>query len=301
MKVQKLLLQSKELQPMCLSGKVIVGWMAVLLIAMPVGAQNNFHVDEGVPHIQYLSISPTAISGGAMYVNSTDKKLYWYTGNEWVTASVAIVPAPTAPDGTAIVNITSPSGRIWMDRNMGAARAATSIDDYQAFGSLFQWCRAADGHQRVNWTSSTDYTPVNGNTSTLSTSTTAPNFLFITGSGDWVNPPLPNGSAWWNGTTAGVNNPCPNGYHVPTSTEWQAEINAGVQDINRAYGYLKLGGGYVLRDGGGLKWSSSHISYWSSSSGGSGWGYAFFINAASQMIMTFKRTDGRSVRCIKDL
>ena len=50
---------------------------------------------------------------------------------------------------TEIVDVTNPiTGRTWMDRNLGATRAATSPTDEEAYGSFFQWGRFADGHQR---------------------------------------------------------------------------------------------------------------------------------------------------------
>jgi hypothetical protein len=50
---------------------------------------------------------------------------------------------------TEIVDVTNPAtGQTWMDRNLGASRAATSPTDEQAYGDLYQWGRAADGHEK---------------------------------------------------------------------------------------------------------------------------------------------------------
>ena len=60
-------------------------------------------------------------------------------------------PAWQRDTTTAVVDVLNPAtGRTWMDRNLGATRAATSSTDSQAFGDLYQWGRAADGHQRRN-------------------------------------------------------------------------------------------------------------------------------------------------------
>ena len=57
---------------------------------------------------------------------------------------------------TAVVEVTSLTGRIWMDRNLGAEQVATSPTDSKAFGDLYQWGRWADGHQcRTSGTTST--------------------------------------------------------------------------------------------------------------------------------------------------
>jgi hypothetical protein len=65
--------------------------------------------------------------------------------------------------------ILSPTGKVWMDRNLGATRQAQSSTDYLAYGDLYQWGRNPDGHEKITWTSSTTGTPVNGTTSTLAT------------------------------------------------------------------------------------------------------------------------------------
>jgi hypothetical protein len=41
---------------------------------------------------------------------------------------------------TQVVEVQNPvTGRIWMDRNLGASRAATSPTDSEAYGDLYQW------------------------------------------------------------------------------------------------------------------------------------------------------------------
>ena len=81
-------------------------------------------------------------------------------------------PYPTGsvfgPSGPTIVNgVTNPStGKIWMDRNLGAIQVATSSTDENSYGDLYQWGRGADGHQlRTSTTtsilSSTDQPPNN--------------------------------------------------------------------------------------------------------------------------------------------
>lgn len=41
--------------------------------------------------------------------------------------------------------------QVWLDRNLGAEQRATSFDDYKSFGSMFQWSRKADGHEKIKW------------------------------------------------------------------------------------------------------------------------------------------------------
>jgi uncharacterized coiled-coil DUF342 family protein len=54
---------------------------------------------------------------------------------------------------TVIVDVTNPiTGKIWMDRNLGATKVASSYDDSQSYGDLYQWGRGNDGHQCRNST-----------------------------------------------------------------------------------------------------------------------------------------------------
>jgi len=52
-------------------------------------------------------------------------------------AHVVVGPVPT---------VTS-AGQVWMDRNLGVSRVATSFDE-EAYGDLYQWGRGADGNER---------------------------------------------------------------------------------------------------------------------------------------------------------
>ena len=249
-----------------------------------------------------LASAPTVsgLSAGAIYLSSADNTLYWYDGSAWQELACALL----APDGTAVVELTSPgTGRIWMDRNLGASRAATSSTDYLAYGSLFQWCRAADGHQLITWTGSSAGTAVNSTTSTKSSSTTPGHSLFIINTSspyDWLSTQQTDGSLWWNGTTAGANNPCPDGYHVPTSTEWSAEIDAGITTYTTAYSLLKLPvAGCRSYSNGSLSDPGSRGYYWYSSVNGP---YAYHLRFTSSFasVDSYVRASGFSVRCLKD-
>jgi len=222
--------------------------------------------------------------------------------------SVRCIKDLTAPDGTLVVDLVSPSGRTWMDRNLGASRQATSTTDYLAYGSLYQWCRPADGHQKINWTSATAGTAVNGTTTTLSTATTPGHSLFISNSttpNDWLSNQQPDGSLWWSGATAGVNTPCPSGYHVPTYLEWASELSLfasnGGSNPTGAYNMLKLSlPGVRMPNDGSFNSTGGNGHYWSSTANGMvAWALRIYVGAAD-IIPTF-RAYGFSVRCIKDI
>ena len=77
--------------------------------------------------------------------------------------------------------VESLTGRIWMDRNLGASQVASALDDALAFGDLFQWGRNIDGHQ----------VRTSGTTATRSSSDTTGHGNFILTVGlpvNWRNP-----------------------------------------------------------------------------------------------------------------
>jgi hypothetical protein len=39
------------------------------------------------------------------------------------------------------------TGKVWLDRNLGARQVCTSSTDAACFGDLYQWGRAKDGHE----------------------------------------------------------------------------------------------------------------------------------------------------------
>lgn len=120
-------------------------------------------------------------------------------------------------NSTLVVEVTTATGRIWMDRNLGATQVATDKFDDNSFGDLYQWGRAADGHQRriskLTSTNATTAVPNNGNLW---------DDLFITENSspqDWLTN---QENSLWQGIS-GTNNPCPSGYRLPTDKEWDDE------------------------------------------------------------------------------
>ena len=200
--------------------------------------------------------------------------------------------------------VTNPvTGKVWLDRNLGASRVATSIDDYLAYGSLFQWGRLADGHQLINWTNSTSGTPVNGTTTTESPTDIPANSLFIipptTPPYDWRNPP--NSNLWQGGD--GTNNPCPSGFRVSTYYEIEEErLSWSSQNASGAFNSpLKFTAtGIRSKDDGLLYFVGSQGRYWSSTVTG-GNAYSMSFNSSGYSQVSNSRGWGLSVRCIKDI
>ena len=142
---------------------------------------------------------------------SNGQNLTFYNGAPiWVGALTYSYAGATAYANTVL---NPKTGKIWMDRNLGATRVAMSSTDAASYGDLYQWGRGTDGHQIR--TSAT--------TATLSSSDQPGNGSFIVSSNspyDWRS--LQN-NALWQGVN-GVNNPCPSGYRLPTDLELVAEL-----------------------------------------------------------------------------
>ncbi|CAC9525522.1 hypothetical protein [uncultured Gammaproteobacteria bacterium] len=208
---------------------------------------------------------------------------------------------PIVFNGLTYEMVTSPkTGRVWLDRNLGATQVATSSNDTDAYGDLYQWGRAKDGHESIVGTTTTiaiatNLNPVNNGAFILTNA--QPN--------DWVAGVDNDGAlrtvAWADG---GVNDICPAGFSVPTKAELKEDIiDAGITSVATAFSSpLKLpAAGYRNRatDGNGtIHNSGSGIFLWSRSVDGSQASYLSVINSIVNS-NNLDRTYGFSVRCIK--
>jgi hypothetical protein len=210
-------------------------------------------------------------------------------GGQYPAGTVHCDPA----NPTAIVEVTNPAtGKTWMDRNLGASQAATSSTDAASYGDLYQWGRAADGHQCRNsaTTSSLSSTDQPGHGDFI----VAPNTPF-----DWRSPQNIN---LWQGTN-GVNNPCPNGYRLPTETELDTErLSWGTNDAIGAFGSpLKLpAAGGKSYNSGAISGAGTDFYYWSSTVNTSRARALSKWSTNSIAITSNGRSIGSSVRCVKN-
>jgi uncharacterized protein (TIGR02145 family) len=185
-------------------------------------------------------------------------------------------------------------GKCWLDRNLGATQVAASSTDHLAYGDLFQWGRAADGHQLRT----SGVTP--GACDAVNTDN-PPHSNFIkcnSGNMDWrdlQNPDL------WQGVD-GTNNPCPSGFRLPTSVEWEAERASWISyNADGAFNSpLKLTlAGYRLHSNASIQNPNAHGFYWSSSVIGNSSAYIYFFDT-NALFNSLYRGNGFSVRCIKE-
>lgn len=261
-----------------------------------------------VPYALHAKTSE-AIAGG---IEETDPSVpegtfagemqYW-NGAEWVTVPPGSEgqflsfsngePVWVTLDGVSVVrDVSNPTtGKVWMDRNLGASRVATASDDANAYGDLYQWGRLSDGHEKRT----------SGTTSNLSSSNIPGHGDFILTSDspyDWRSP---QNDDFWQGVN-GINNPCPDGYRLPTEVEWNAERESwNLNDDSGAFASpLKLPvAGHRLRDNGSLDRVDFFGYYWSATVDGTSSRSLSFHNFNAS-IFTGSRANGHSVRCIKE-
>ena len=252
---------------------------------------------NGAGSLTYTIIGTPSASGTASFTLSI--------GGQSCTLSINVLTASTpayppnsvfcANGPTSVVDVTNPTtGRIWMDRNLGATQAAMSSTDANSYGDLYQWGRRSDGHQcRTSATtttlSSTDQ-PASGSF------ILAPNSPY-----DWRSPQNDN---LWQGVN-GINNPCPSAYRLPTEAELNAErlswgvFNANAQGAFASALKLPVAG---LRDyiNGSLDVVGSAGLYWSSTVDGVD-SQCLDFNSSNAEVIAGSRAQGFSVRCLKDV
>jgi uncharacterized protein (TIGR02145 family) len=207
--------------------------------------------------------------------------------------------------------ILAEDGKLWLNNNLGADRANINKssfnpgrqDGYEAYGSFFQWGRKPDGHELINWSSSTTGTPLNSTTNTRVDNPSHALFI-ITNFTDWRN--TLDSTIWKTATSP--NNPCPAGYRVPTLTELNVLISAA--DITNIYmannSILKLPAsgyrnGHISTSGNLSSIGNTGLYYTSSSNSSSaGSSYIYELSSTSTSSFLINNANGASVRCIKD-
>ncbi len=186
-------------------------------------------------------------------------------------------------DGFTYNLVTTATGRVWLDRNLGATQVATSTTDTASFGDLYQWGRSTDGHEKRT----------SANISTVSTTDTPGHGFFINANSfNWQSPV---NSGLWQGVDS-KNNPCPNGFRLPTIEEFEAEVVlwSSQNAAGALASPLKLPIAGRRHTDGNIYSVGSNGMYRTNST------FILNITSTSAARAGDERIDGFCVRCIKD-
>jgi uncharacterized protein (TIGR02145 family) len=224
-------------------------------------------------------------------------------GNINATGSITVVRCSANVSGTV---------RTFLCHNLGANTTINPFTTTPAVGHLYQWGRKTDGHQVP--TSATTTTLATNSDATLPADVVGKFIIVTSGTTDWLTPQV---NTLWNGTTKGVNDPCPAGFRVPSQGEWGGIYKGGIQgglhgasDYNNISGvagtHIKVGNNLVLpfyniRNGTNGNFDGlNRCNYWSSTASG---GNARVLHSSDASIFpnnTVPRTYGSAVRCIAE-
>lgn len=194
--------------------------------------------------------------------------------------------------GNKYKEVISPyTGRTWLDRNLGAKRIATSYDDKDSYGDYFQWGRNSDGHEKVE----------SEITNSLSETNQPNHSNFILPIDDSFNWLTSNEENLWNGLSA-LNNPCPEGYRLPTLEELVEETifpeNNNIYDVYNNFLKIPAAGCRNNLDG-ELYFEGEKNFLWTSDTFDTGSIFLSFNEKTVSRNASF-RAAGANIRCIKD-
>jgi uncharacterized protein (TIGR02145 family) len=226
-------------------------------------------------------------------------------------------------NGTNYCPVTSPyTGKVWLDRNLGANRVCQDYNDTQCYGDYYQWGRNADGHEKSN--SDTNITLATQIDPILPAALKGKFILNGSGDYDWASVDANDTNASpervedWNSTDG--TNVCPEGYRVPTDAEFRHELTDGGsaqidlnttqkpgndndRRVNAANCFLKLpSAGFRAGTTGNMNTEGDQGAIWTiNTQSNKSKSHSFNINASNAYIFGYvSRTHGYSVRCIKE-
>ena len=204
--------------------------------------------------------------------------------------------------------------KVWLTNNLGAdyaninsehfnlmGRMATGDqNDTKSYGSHFQWQRMADGHELIDWTkmgtpaASVHYTPPTTLANDWRNAGTNSYIDEVGSTSSWVNNTLATNGPFDLWQAGKPNNPCPNGFHVPTKTEFDDYLNAvGGWSGMKTDPQLRLPGAGNRQYTGGYTMNHGHQYYWASTTPSGNVLSPDGINSRRQ-------SRSISVRCIQD-
>ncbi|MDV3896584.1 hypothetical protein CMU05_03210 [Elizabethkingia anophelis] len=177
---------------------------------------------------------------------------------------------------------------VWKDfmcHNLGADTKADPLTASSSiFGAKYQWGRAPEAISQATDISTTSY---------------------ISG---WNSTPAPNTS--WSDSNKTANDPCPNGYRLPTYTEWRGVLANNT--ITRTGDWSGTGYGNAIKIGDNLLLPATGYRfpgdgtlnprnvgyYWSSTYSGGNYGGALYFDQNTQAVYDTDMPRGINIRCI---
>jgi len=232
-------------------------------------------------------------------------KLLWTVvngcGTFYDTLSVSFSSCPSDSITFEVGNTTVTYGLIsgdfnngekcWFDRNLGASKVAEAMNDQPSYGFYYQWGRLTDGHQVSNSPTVNTLSPsdVPGTNRYITISDTQPY--------DWRSPQ--NNNLWQ--APANINNPCPDGWRVPTRQEWLNEAStwSAQNRIGAFTSPLKLPVTGLRNQTGSISGTGTSGNYWTQTPATPS-AFYFSFGQFSASIFGEVRAVGMPVRCIKN-
>ena len=266
----------------------------------------DFNVDTLTGKITF-KVAPDFESGKTHYTfvaKATDT-----SGNE-ATQNISInildiVDDEISHNGFDYLKVLSPiTGKIWLDRNLGALQSCTSYRDPDCTGDYFQWGRNADGHEKTTSTTT--------NLQAVSVDAIGSDFILtdVNNSRDWANAVDENGSMrLLNWAKIDGSSLCPVNFRVPTADELKFETyDVGISteykiktNIDAYNSFLRLSTAGYRSEITGSVGRVTTGTLWVNSS-------RAFVNDSKRLIFSddntyigsYYRASGNSVRCIED-
>jgi len=247
--------------------------------------------------IAILSIATAFVVGCGGGGNSSSNSNTDSNTSNFNTHGVGVIhntftKTPFTYKGTMYIMVKSPTtGRVWLDRNLGASRVCQTFNDTACYGDYYQWGRNADGHEdsisSLTFTQATNVTNVGNN-------------LFIKGHLDWAKSGVDKYGLkriinnWSKKDGSSI---CPGGFKVPSRTELSAEFATIHSNIDAFNSFLKIpASGYRYYKTGDLGLVGTKGYLWSGQAIGTT--DAYFANTNGKIPHAF-RGYGMPVRCIK--
>jgi uncharacterized protein (TIGR02145 family) len=289
-----------------INGKVIVGTITATS-SSAIFESNSTSQGLLLPRMTFAQRNLISNPATGLMIFCSDCGTYgeWqgYNGNQWTNisgATASTVGGTQSSNSFEFNEVVSPTSRIWMDRNLGASRVATSIGDALSYGDYYQWGRGSDGHEKKTSTISNVQLSTNYNSSQFII------YQMFDQKG-WL---VVDNFNLWQGVS-GINNPCPQGFRIPTRQEWLDEI-ATWTNSNGAASPTGLGGfnsvlklpiaGKRFYQDGVLMYLGVEGNYWTSTKLSS-FDHVYFLQARYNYAVVNSDeslASGHCIRCIKN-